>query len=981
MGGITSATMIGRQAQLDALTAIYQRVRSEGRPAVALVVGEAGVGKSRLVEVMGKGVTDLGGMVVVGRCMQFGEQVLPLAPVRQIVTGLVDALDDDTLDLVLGPAREGLLNLTPESVASTTQPSQPVDAGELIMGVIRRLARRQPVAIVIEDIHWADSSTRTWLRLMSAAEWLGPVLVVGTYRHDEMHRRHPLLPLLAELARTARPERIEVEPLDASEVCELLEALGAMNADDDLVAEITRRSGGMPFIIEELMYARASGTTGPSDVLREVILARTADLDQPAIDVVHAVAAASSVSPRVLCDVCEIDPTELAVVLDELVATGLLTADGERFRFRHELGREVFEDEIGLGRRALLHARLADALERCEPHQLGEIARHWYDAHDAQRARSSAVAAGREALRVGAPAEAEVHFGRALELWTRAPCDATADVDHATVLMLGSTAAHHARRREQAIDYALRAVAELETVDPARTGEAWLWLRDLYRFTGRWKECADALHRALDLIPTAPPSAARANALANAALEAWYDLDGATTLEYAQQAVAVAEAAGDPNAIVYANNALCAALGLTSDAEHTLANARRTVDLCKGDVSPEMTLVALNGLLNSLERTWQFPELIEVARRGVDIARRFGMAGPRGAWMASALIDALVFLGRWEEAEAASIDLRDVLDPEIDDGSQWIVCMMVQQGRTAEAGALLERTPHTRSVGFPGAEAFELGRAEFDVARGAYGEVVERVDALIASEPDPRGLSYLVALGMRALADEIESASQPHTGERAERSSARAVRWMAYLDGAATIGEGTGKNLPAELARLESTRVLDRPDAAGWGTMAESWQSVGCRYLHAYARFRCGQAHLSGVAGRSAQARRLAARHLTGARALAAELGAAPLLDDVETLARSAGLQLDLPDEPAVQSTPPTVQDPFGLTGREREILQLIALGRTNGEIGDELFISRRTAAVHVSNILRKLGVSNRVEAATVAHRQMTHADAASRTP
>jgi DNA-binding NarL/FixJ family response regulator len=157
-----------------------------------------------------------------------------------------------------------------------------------------------------------------------------------------------------------------------------------------------------------------------------------------------------------------------------------------------------------------------------------------------------------------------------------------------------------------------------------------------------------------------------------------------------------------------------------------------------------------------------------------------------------------------------------------------------------------------------------------------------------------------------------------------------------------------------------------------WSPIADGWSEIGFRYHEAYARFRCGQAHLAGVSGRSAEARRSASMQLAIARNIATELSAEPLLHDIDTLARAARVTFDDVVAECVVSEP---RDRFGLTTRERQILDLLAQGRSNGEIGDELFISRRTASVHVSNILRKLGVSNRVEAANVAHRQMTRSD------
>ena len=254
-----SSELVGRQVELDRLDALLDAV-ARGSSEVVLVGGEAGVGKSRLVNELGGHAKARGFRVAVGRCVEFGEEIWPLAPLREILATVTSELDSEAFDLVMGSARGVLSRLVPEAAVDYVGEG-PVDGGrlcELAVGVFRRLARRGPLLLVVEDLHWADSTTRTLFALVARARELGPVLVVGTYRSDELHRRHPLRPLLAEIIRSARPEHIELRPLDRAGTAKVVAAIGKTEASATLVDEFYRLSAGNPFFVEELVAARAA---------------------------------------------------------------------------------------------------------------------------------------------------------------------------------------------------------------------------------------------------------------------------------------------------------------------------------------------------------------------------------------------------------------------------------------------------------------------------------------------------------------------------------------------------------------------------------------------------------------------------------------------------------------------------------------------------------------------------------------------------
>ena len=752
-----SNELVGRQVELDRLDAVLEGV-ARGGSEVVLVGGEAGVGKSHLTRELTGRAKGRGFQVAVGRCVEFGEEIWPLAPLREMVAGLASELDSEAFDLVIGSARGVLSRLVPE-VGGEPMGEGPVDGGrlcELAVGVFRRLAKRGPLLLVVEDLHWADSTTRTLFSLLARAGSLGRAVLVGTYRSDELHRRHPLRPVLAEITRGVRPERFDLEPLDRAGTAEVIAAIGSsVVVDRALVDDIYRLSAGNPFFIEELVAARATGMKGFPETLRDVVLARAATLDETASEVLRVAAAAGPTLPAVLAEVSGVDAVSLAATIDVLVAAALLVPDGEEVRFRHELAREVFYGELAPGERASVHARLARCCEALRPERPGDIARHWAAAHDGPRALVASIAAGRQALRTGAAAEAESHFGRALELWPAVDgAEALVGFDHAALLSEASEAAEYAGDILPAIDLGLRAANELAG-EPLREGKVWLQLRDLFRYCSRWDDTAHAVERALALIPPSPPSSARAEALAHAALGYHYFNRLVETTTYAEEAIAVAEAAGDRDALVYARYALAGALSMAGDFERQLSSARETLALCEAGVSAERLLMAYTGMTDALESFCRPAEIVEFAERGVEIARQTGLGGPRGTWLAHSWLGALTDLGRWDEAERTLAELQDMVGapPEQAQLAYTWGLVLMRQGRLDEARPLVEYARGILQAGHWDDEVAEMAAAviEFDARERRYDAAAsfaaEMVERALRGVPHGAPLLIFVAVG------------------------------------------------------------------------------------------------------------------------------------------------------------------------------------------------------------------------------------------
>jgi DNA-binding CsgD family transcriptional regulator/tetratricopeptide (TPR) repeat protein len=894
------------------------------------------------------------------------------------VGGLVDELDGETLDLVIGNARGVLAQLVPElggelSSGSTVSADQ---LCQLVVGVLQRLARRGPLVLIFEDVHWADTTTLALLSLLTRLGRLGPVLVVASFRSDELHRRHPLRPVVAEIERDERCTRIDVRPLDASATAELIGALDVPLADQEFAGDVYRRSAGNAFFIEELVAAHESRLDGVPEALRDVILARAAPLDDAATALLSAVAAAGGTTPEVLTAVCGFDGDQLRATLEVLFDTALLAPAGDEVRFRHELAREVFDEAIVPGERARLHGRLADALAQFRPARLGEIARHWDAAHDSARTLAASLAAGRQALRAGAAAEAEAHLGRALELWDTVDDAArSTGIDHPALCIETAVAAEHARHLDRAIDLHRRAVAELVDIDPMREADVWLELRDLYRFTHRWDDCERAVARALVLIPSSPPTSARAEALAHAALAEYYAKRPESAMERAREAVDIADAVGDPEVRVCAHNALGAAMSISAhDPEERLAHARAVIEMCGPRVSTERALTAFNGLMIQLSTSGRYPEAAAIAERGVTLARTTGLGGIRAAWLASGWIQMLTELGRWDDVEERVHDLGDLLDhpQEREDIALSWGAVLIRQGRLEEARPLIDAARALFSPGRwePERPGLSPVVAMFDAAERRYEQVGAMVDDRLAVSPGDHDDLHLVAVGVGALADYAEAARAVHDDDGIRCAEATARRWTVRVRSQRhDVREWADAPLLRDLGLAELARLRGHREPERWAQLAAGWAAFGVRYDEAYARFRHAEALLAGTPGRASAVRQAASVALAAAYSIAVELRAAPLLTDVDGLARRA--RLSVVDQVAIVSPPArdVPEDDFDLTPRERDVLALLERGRSNSQIGAELYISAKTASVHVSNILRKLGVANRFEAAARAER------------
>ncbi len=956
--GTVSPIFVGRQRELSVLHAALERALG-GEPAVALVGGEAGVGKTRLVEELGAAATAAGASVLSGACVELGGDRLPLAPLADALRALARSTPRGELAELLGPARGGLARLLPEldpdggpGAGDTAPTSQLV---ELVLGVVERLAAERPLMLVLEDLHWADRATLELMAfLVRALRGVG-VLLAATYRSDELHRGHPLRPLLSGWSRVRSVERIELARFARGEVAAQLEAILGAPPSRRLLDLVIERSEGNAFLVEEIAGAVLAGADPgylpPS--LRDMLLVRAEQLSEAAQQVLRTVAVAGSWSPdRLLAAVTSLDEGALYAALREAVDHHLLVVDasGRGYAFRHALAREAVYDDMLPGERVRLHTAYAEALS-ADPELAGDaaagaaLAYHFYAAHDLPRALTASVDAARAARAAYAPGEAQRHLERVLELWPRvADPAARCGIDRVEVLRLASDAANAAGEIERALTLLGEAAAELgPDADPERRAVLVVQRSNVVRALGRGEESIPALEAVLAELPGVP-SRARVLVL--------------TQLAAVQLNASFAEASVSAEAAVTAARA-AGAQELEADAEITLGIARAYLgDHADGQRRLEAGLrIARDGghqttalrayvnLSDLLTIAGRYEEAAETARAGLEAAERVGQRRSFGAYLRGNLAEPLLRLGRWEEAGA-----------------------VIEEGVASEPEGVFLGT-----VRIAGAE-LALHRGELEVVR----RELERLDAVLSADDwqYSENIAYIAAeaerqRGALAAAREVV-AGRLGGGHHGSDRYTWPLLWLGLrIEGDLAAGGGSpvaelarlADELPATTARAHAFRALVAPEQAralgrecDWAPALAAFRSTGEVHMVAYALLRLAAARAA------AGDRPAATAAAVEAGELARALGARPLLDELRETARRARLALEPPSADPLAA--------YGLTEREQEVLALVAQGRSNSQIGSELFITRKTASVHVSNILAKLGVTSRGEAAALAHRE-----------
>jgi len=938
----TSSVVVGRDGELAALRDALKRARN-GEPAAVLVGGEAGVGKTRLVdEFRGAAIAD-GAQVLTGQCLELGEEGLPFAP---FAAALRDLMRRDSRAAFAGYEQE-FARLLPELGPPSAESG--ADRGhlfDLVAGLFERLAAERTLVLIIEDLHWADRSTRDLIAFLIRSARAARLLLLVTYRSDELHRGHPLRPFLAELDRVRGIERIDLDRLDREGTAEILSHLLRGEPSPAMADQVHDRAQGNPFFIEELAACSDPETScALPDSLRDLLLSRVDRLAEPAQRVLRIAAVGGNrVGHRLLAQAAALPEIELEEALRAAVAAQLLVANPDGgYEFRHALVREAVHDDLLPGEHARLHARFAAAVE-AEPHLVAagrapaEIAHHWHAAQDLPRALAAALVAADAAGARYAFAEKNQLLERALQLWEVVPDAPTiTGMDHPALLEQSLNAAIKAGDHARALSVTRAALAEVDSArEPLRAARLLERRAKLLRTFGKSDGMTELL-QAYALAQRVDSGEQRAHLVADLAA-AIASIDREEAGRMAQEAAAIARDLGDAAAGVSAAITFGRVCSRALSAEAGLAEMERAaIEAHAAHDVPGFVRAVVNqsDLLYELGR---YEESARAAEAGLPHAQRIGITRTTGVFLLANHAEALMALGRWDEAEAVLAEAFRQDPP-----GTLALPYLGQRARLRLArGHPTAADLAARAIGFlsaaylapqPRLSLHELRIGAALAAGDAPGAAAAAVAALAAIDPadlviEPRYAWPLLAAAARAAA----AAADPRAREAVERAVATVpVRY------------------PAELAyAAEVEAVLGR---GAWPTATEAWRRAGQAYRLARVLVDAAEA-AAGAGDRAA-----AADALAEAGQLAANLDAAPLIEEIGTLARRIGLR-------GVGG--PSAE---GLTSRELEVLRLVAEGLSNRRIAERLFISPKTASVHVSRIIAKLEAANRVEAAAIAHR------------
>jgi DNA-binding CsgD family transcriptional regulator/tetratricopeptide (TPR) repeat protein len=1004
---LSSPVFVGRSKELHTLLSTADAPMS-GEPWLVLVGGEAGVGKSRLVSEVGARLRDGGWRILEGGSVALGDDGLPFGPIVEALRMLAREVDVDEIARAAGPSLPELARLVPELAGVDGEAPVPTGQAEWLHirtfeGVLRllgRLGETSPVLLVVEDLHWADRSTRDLLAFLARNARAERLLIIGTFRSDELHRGHPLTTWLAEAERQPRVERIDLARFERDELVALLTAIAGAPPSASLVESVALRSDGNAFFAEELVAAVDEGGQSRErlpETLRGVLLVRLSAMSEAARRLVEVAAVAGrQVDHDVLAEVCGMSELEIGAALREAVDAQILVIDTSRrlegYRFRHTLVQEAAYDALLPSERRGLHAAYARAIEArppaagaAEASRLVELAHHWRAAHDPARALAAAIEAADASRAVYAYAEAARQYEVAIELWGEvSPEDRPVEHDLAGLYDAASAAATVVGDGARAVDLARHAI-ELVDAAPGSGGdrERRAGARERYGFAawlaGDTATSIRLLEEAVDLLEGTPPSTAQARVLAGLAANLMLAGRSAESVPFAERAIEVARTIDHLGIESRAMNVLGVDLASLGNIAGGIDLLRRSLAITSSADDPTAVPRAYANLGSVLEMGGFVEEALEVSLRGAESIRQFGSDLSFRTFLELNAAAMLIELGRYDEAatlieQNAARALPGVSKIHLHDTRAHL------ELRTGDLAAA------RRDLDIARKEARAIEDAQFvidlyafeteielwdgdparalTIARDGFERLVEMDDAVLVGQLAMPAMHAAADIAVRARAGRDPEAAKDATGaarDIIERYRA-AIDRVSEPDSLATHEIGWRMALcTAELARATGD---DRP--AGWDEVRPALAARPAPFLEAYVLWRAAEAR-AGLGETAA-----AAGPLREAHAIAVRIGAPLLVAGIEGLGRRLRVDLAPPgtektDDAEVASAAPT--DPFGLTSREREVLALVAEGYTNRRIADELFISESTAGVHVSHILGKLGVESRTEAAAIAVR------------
>jgi DNA-binding CsgD family transcriptional regulator len=1007
------AAFVARAAELERLQQLNDAATS-GNSAAVLISGDAGVGKTSLIAEAARRAGERGMLVLLGRCVDLGSGALPYQPFAEALSQLVrvgesaggaDASLSSRAAAIAARAALDRPSLAPlvgqngQSAGSRLPGDTGLDRLALFEAVAHVLGRIGdevcPLLLVIEDLHWADASTRDLVRFLLARLGADRLLFVISYRNDDLHRRHPLRPLLGELIRLPQVERMELLPFGDDELGDFLAQLNGERPSAELISKIAARTAGNAYYAEELL---AAGTDERLPAgLADVLLDRLERLSEPAQRVVKmaSVLGSARIEDSLLRGaVRELDGLTKGAAPDGLGDPGMpiehalreamthqvLVPDGiDRYAFRHALLQEAVYADLLPGERVRRHASVARRLaqhsetdEKLAGRLAAELARHSYAAHDLPAALTASLRAATEAISDHAPAEGLAHYEQALQLWDAVPAERRPeDPNLIGISVAAAAAAGDAGLHERAVQLASAALEEAQCIGADRLEVAnarasvALHLFSLDRLS---EARTQARQVTLDL-ESEKPSTAGVLVLS---IEARVDVsfgEAEAALEVIPTALGQAEELGLLGIRVELLTTFAVAAGMAgrSDLAMHWAIARSAAEQAGDGAS--MVRVLYNTAIDWLDRGDLAKGLADL-EEGLRVAEASGLASS----LYGVQCRSLLITTRWQLGDAQGA--LSVVSPVSGAGqaASQLPAAMIRQLRLFELPVLATRDPE--AVLSSGEWLVVTGNLLWDsqILHSALAEALcwlgrwreaARESALslhyLESAGEPYSLAGIAIStgGVSALASAAAQARQQGDAELEQEAVVAGTQFVEDGRARGRLGRPRRATMGPEglawLARLEveGARLRGEDSEADWAAVAEAFDGVSVQEA---ARARWRRAELLARDGTSG-ARETAREQAALARAAAVQLGAKPLIALLDDLARRARFEVAKPADDV-------------LTRRERDVMRLVATGLTNRAIGERLFISEKTASVHISNVLAKLGASGRTEAVAIIGRR-----------
>jgi DNA-binding CsgD family transcriptional regulator/tetratricopeptide (TPR) repeat protein len=957
--------LIGREEEMARLeAALLSANRGEGQ--VVLLAGDAGMGKTRLASEMRERAMRQRMTVIVGGCSE-AELALPYLPFLEAVGNHLAACDLEKVRERLGPIRRELAHLFPELEPEAVAPDVESTQGRLrlfeaMLALLRIPAQETGLLLLIEDLHWADASTRELLDYLTRRLRTARILVLGTYRRDELHRRHPLRPMIQNWRRSNSVTVVDLEPLSPDRVADMVSAIFDEPTRDDTRDFLHARTEGNPFVLEEMLKAaldrgdifrtesgwdrKALSEMRIPTSVRDTILLRVDRLAEEQIAILRAASVlGSNFSYRVLVAISGREEQAVRSAVEACVQQQLLREEAGRYGFRHALTREAVYEDMIAPQRESLHSQAADILTGLGAPAV-EVAFHLLSAVRGEEALPLC-------LRAAAEAETGYAHRDAISLYLRAlPLVRNPRLEAEVTCRLG--AAH------QLVGEPAKARGYLETGIPEleRQGEKALAAR--FRLAlGRafWDmahtdRAAAEYERARGDLEPEGPSQDLATAYVQLAHERLFNQRLRESLEFARRAFEIAEAAGALGVRIRAE----AMIGQTLGVVGSLTEGIAALDKAFKEATELGSVFAVGYLYNgAIMRLWagrldEIPARIELFSRFPD--------DPVNQVLHLALS------GSYQSATGRPAAALESFDRMIAIATDAGIELWTARGRMSKAEALydLDRMSEARAelpassvlheqsdidLRAAGAASLAIGEGDFLAATNQAALIFE----MKGQSPVLRAWVGWAAVDAFVRAGDLDAARRAASLAMAEQS-AELKPWVDLIAG--TLAHGVGDSLAAIAALRRS---------------AESFRSGGAKRLEWATRGVLARAFSqSGELESAIQEARLLHEESTRSGSWREARLAAELLSELGIRPKLKGFKKPVIAQGVHRRGAPQAERESGreggLTRRELEIAGQVAEGLTNREIASRSFISVRTAEYHVEQIRNKLGFNSRSQIA-----------------